>query len=486
MRNLLLILTWFASFSAMSADLPASVSKALREAGIPRESVGVWVQALENPQSSAKPLIQFNASRAMNPASTMKLLTTSAALAVLGPAYTWHTDILTTGDQHGDVLEGDVILKGYGDPALTLERFWLLLHDLRQQGISEITGDLVLDSSVFDSASTDALDGQSERAYNTPPSALMVNFRAHNISFKTEAERVVITMDPALPAVNIVNQLHAGTGPCGEWKERINRDVARDREKVTVTLSGNYPRDCGTKSLELSLLDNNTYVAQLFTQLWRGMGGGFNGKVRTGTPSNGARVLAQSTSMSLAEVIRLINKNSNNVMARQVLLTLGYEKYTEKGSASAKPEMGAQVVRAWLAASGHEFSELVIENGAGLSRNERISSEHMGQLLTDQWGSSSMPEFIASLPITGVDGTMLKRLNGSDVSGKAHIKTGYLDGVRAIAGYVLDNSGNRWAVVFMVNHSKAINAKPAMDALLEWVYSRQGVGRETTGRPCCQ
>ncbi|MFM9913338.1 MAG: D-alanyl-D-alanine carboxypeptidase/D-alanyl-D-alanine-endopeptidase [Methylophilaceae bacterium] len=464
MRNLLPILTWFACFAALAADLPAPVVSALREAGIPQIAVGVWVQRVD----AAKPLMQMNASRAMNPASTMKLVTTSAALNSLSPAYIWHTDILTTAPQQGDVLQGDLVLKGSGDPALILERFWMLLHSIRQQGIREIAGDLVLDSSAFDIGNADVLDGQSDRAYNAAPSALLVNFRAHNFNFKPDGDKVLVTIDPALPALKVVNQLRLSQTPCGDWKGNIKRNLVRDGDDVTVAFSGAYPRDCGEKSLELSLLDNTTYVAQLFTQLWREQGGVFNGKARSGIAPTEARVLARGESLPLADVVRLINKNSNNVMARQLLLTLG----AEKSGLPATPEKGAQAIRTWLAENKRDFPELVLENGAGLSRTERISAEHLGQLLADQWLKPTMPEFISSLPIVAVDGTMKKRLNSSAVAGQAHIKTGLLDGVKSMAGYVLDSKGNRWVVVMLVNHAQAAKAGMAMDALLEWLYSR--------------
>lgn len=448
----------------MAADLPTPVLSALRDAGIPQSAVGVWVQQVD----AKKPLIQQNANRAMNPASTMKLLTTSAALNSLSPAYTWHTEVLTNASQQGDVLQGDLVLKGGGDPALTLERFWMLLHDLRRQGIREIAGDVVLDDSAFEVGSSDTLDGQSDRAYNASPSALLVNFRAHNISFKPEAEKVTVMVDPALPALHVVNQLRVVQTPCEDWKGRIKRDVMREGDNVTLTFSGAYPRDCGEKSLELSVLDNTTYTAQLFTQLWREQGGVFNGKARSGIAQIGARILARGESLPLGDVIKLINKNSNNVMARQLLLTIGAEKF----GLPSTPEKGVQAVRTWLAENKRDFPELVLENGAGLSRNERISAEHMGRLLTDQWQSPTMSEFMSSLPIVAVDGTMKKRLNGSSVAGQAHIKTGLLDGVKCMAGYVLDSKGQRWAVVMLVNHAQAAKAGVAMDALLEWLYSR--------------
>jgi len=429
--------------------------------------VGVMVQQVD----TASPVILHNAGRAMNPASTMKLLTTSAALELLGPAYTWHTDVLSTAKLQDGVLDGDLNIKGYGDPAMTQERFWALLHDLRAQGVREIRGDVVLDRSFFDVPASDPgdFDGQSDRAYNVLPDALLVNFKATRFIFQPDGERVKLIADPNLPQLQIINQIQASAAACGSWKEGITRSVQNDAENVSVTLAGDYPLSCGEKTLELSLFDSTSYTSQLFGQYWRETGGSLQGKVRVGEVPPNARLLAQSVSLPLADIIRLVNKNSNNVMARQILLTLG----AEKGGAPGNVEKGVAAIHAWLIANGGDFNELVVENGAGLSRNERISTQHLGELLLRAWRHATMSELMSSLPIAGVDGTMALRLRNSSAVGQAHIKTGSLDGVKSMAGYMLDAEGRRWVVVFMVNHAKASFSREAMDALLEWVYRQK-------------
>jgi len=172
--------------------------------------------------------------------------------------------------------------------------------------------------------------------------------------------------------------------------------------------------------------------------------------------------------------VRDMNKFSNNVMARQLYLTLGAEGFGEPGT-EGKSE---RVIREWLAGKGLAMPELVLENGSGLSRTERISARNLGLLLLTSFQSPVMPEFLASLPLAAVDGTMRKRLGDASVAGQAHIKTGSLTGVRAIAGYVLDASGRRLVVVSIVNHPNAVNAEAAQDALLDWVH--QGAVD-----PCC-
>jgi D-alanyl-D-alanine carboxypeptidase/D-alanyl-D-alanine-endopeptidase (penicillin-binding protein 4) len=451
------------------AELPAAVSRALKAEGVPADAVSVFVQQVD----ARKPLVAHRADQAMNPASTMKLLTTYAGLELLGPSYTWRTEFYASAPLRDDVLAGDLILKGYGDPALTLENFWNLVRALRQKGLREIRGDLVLDRGYFADAGYDpgAFDGEPWRAYNAGPDALLVNFKATRFRFSGDAQggKVMIAVDPELPQLGIVNNLTLSHVPCADWKSRLGYRVQRAAGLVTVTFSGNYSLACGEKSLDLSVLDDATYVFQLFRRLWMEQGGVFNGGLRSGSVPQNAILMVQAVSPPLTDVIRLVNKYSNNVMARQLLLSVGAERFGPPGSA----DKGRQAVQEWLASKGKDFPELVIENGAGLSREERVSARHLGELLLAAYASPAMPELMSSLPIVAVDGTMERRLKNSAVVGRAHLKSGSLDGVRAIAGYLLDSGGRRWVVVFMANHALAGNTKAAQDALLEWLHQRE-------------
>ncbi len=450
------------------ADLPPAVAQALRNAGIPPESVSIFVQQVDR----NTPLLAHHADQALNPASTMKLVTTYAGLELLGPAYTWRTDLYAAGDVTGDTLNGDLVLKGYGDPAMTLENFWDLLRGLRQKGLRNIRGDLVLDRGYFEPQPHDpsAFDGEPYRAYNAGPDAMLVNFKATRFSFREDpaGSRVAIDADPALSSLNIVNQITLSKVPCADWKDRLNYKVAREGEHVTVSFSGSYSAACGEKALELSLFDDTVYIFELFKQLWREQGGTFNGKLRAGSTPDNARLLLRATSPPLADVIRLINKYSNNVMARQMLLTIAAEKTGQPGNIAN----GAEAIRAWLLDKHLEFPELVVDNGAGLSREARISARHMGMLLLNAYVGPMMPELMSSLPIIAVDGTMEQRMKSTSVAGRGHLKTGSLDGTRAMAGYLLDSKNRRWVVVFMVNHPRAAASRPAQEALLEWIYGR--------------
>lgn len=457
------------SLPLSAADLPAPVAKALQAADIPQDTAAVYVRRVDRPQ----PLIAHDATRAMNPASTMKLLTAYAGLELLGPAYTWKTEVYADGPIKDGVLDGNLIIKGYGDPALTLPAFWDMLRSLRKTGLREIKGNLVLDRSYFEPIAQDAgaFDDEPWRAYNAVPDALMVNFKAVEFSIRPDEaqHRVVVIADPDIPQLKIVNRLELRQGACLDWKGGLGYQVAHEAEQAVITFSGSYAQACGEKSLNLSLVDDADYVYELFRQLWREQGGTLAGVLKQGNVPPDTQLLMQAHSAPLVEAVRMMDKNSNNLMARQMLLTIG----AEKGGAPGNVEKGAAAVRAWLASKGLNFAELEIENGAGLSRVERISAQHMGELLVSAWNSPAMPELMSSLPIAAVDGTLEKRLKDTPVAGTAHLKTGSLDGVKALAGYLLDKRGRRWVVVFIVNHAHAAASRSAQDALLEWLYARE-------------
>ncbi len=473
----------FLPLSAFSHNLPAPVRQALKQASIPESAVGVYVHEIGAPQ----PLLEHNAGAAMNPASVMKLVTTFAGLELLGPAYTWKTELYADGIRNGDTLQGNLVIKGYGDPKLNLENFWLLTRRLRQTGLREIAGDLVLDSSHFDlpNGNPADFDGKPYRAYNVLPEALLVNYRtlALRLIPQPESRTVRIVVDPLPASLDLMNNLMLGNRACNDWRDRLGADIradAQDNGRVSVVLNGGYSVDCGEKTLFLSIHDSAYYILSLFRQLWEEQGGVFRGKAITGTVPEGLLPLEIHQSPPLADVVRDINKFSNNIAARQLYLALGVTTGIPATAASSTADVKITppatlaksniAIQRWLTSKRLNFPELIIENGSGLSRNERISARHLGQLLLAAFQSPVMPEFISSLPIAAVDGTMKKRLNGSATAGQAHIKTGLLDGVRTMAGYVLDRSGRRVVVVFLVNHPKSGSAQPAMDILLDWVY----------------
>ena len=451
-----------------ASSLPEPVARALAQAGIPESAVGIYVHEI----GADQPVVAVGADRSLNPASSMKLVTTYAALDLLGPAYFWNTEMYTDGTISQDALNGNLYIKGSGDPKLTLENFWLMLRNLRARGIREIRGDLILDRRLFadENHNPGGFDDQPTRPYNTVPDALLVNFKAVTLQFVPDAaaRTVRIIADPPLPQVQVINNLKLTDGACGDWLGRAKADTQGNADSARLAFSGTYALDCGENYRSYSVLGHRQYVGALFAQLWRELGGTFGGQVRDGAVPAQGRVLATGKSQSLSEIVRDVNKYSNNVMSRQLFLTLGING----GNIPATTASATTSVRQWLALKGLAVPELVLENGSGLSRTERISAGNLGALLRNAYASPVMPELMASLPVAAVDGTLRKRLKSAEVAGQAHVKTGSLSGVRSIAGYVLDAQGNRVVVVFLVNHANAFNAQPAMDTLLSWVHNR--------------
>lgn len=478
--------------NAKAAALPPPVLKALNNAHIPVDSVGVVVREV----NARTPLINVNGKRPMNPASTMKLLTTFAGLEMLGPVYTWKTEAYLNGKLENGVLQGDLILKGTGDPKLTLEQFWLWLRDLRDRGLRDIRGNLVLDRSAFEPQPLDpaAFDNEPVRPYNRGPDALLLNFNALRLRFIPDGEKINVISEPALAGIKLDSQVTSMSARinCDNWDDKISAQLNGD----TVNVQGSFPSQCGECEQYICLLPHPQYMYSVFHALWQEMGGTISGEMREGVVQDSATLFSTHHSAPLSELIRDINKFSNNVMARQLFLSLGYSTDDVLLEAAtpvpcdmpgcapdsaplqhavippASIARSDQAVRGWLAKKGLHFPELVLENGAGLSRHERISPLNLSLLLQSAERSPLSAEFEASLPIVGVDGTLKKRLKDSATTTHAHLKTGSLEGVKAVAGYVQARSGKQWIMVFIINHPNAYAGQQAQDALIEWVQQR--------------
>lgn len=453
-----------------ATTLPSGVEETLNRNKADPADLSIWVQAVD----SKEPALAWNEDRPQNPASVMKLVTTAAALDILGPAYTWPTEAWVTGPVSKGVLQGDLVLKGYGNPMFQTEDLWKLLRSLREKGIQTIQGDLVLDNTFFNPPPEDpaAFDGEPFKPYNALPDALLLNQRATRFVFLPDpaSGRVMVASDPPAPGLHIENRITASTRSCSGAPMPDMR-VASGEKGTVVEFVGNYALDCGTRDLYRVVAEPKDMLLGAFRNLWEELDGSFSGSVRIAPTPEDAKKLDQIDSRPLAEVIRPMNKWSSNVMTRQVLLTLSAEQFGPPGN----PEKGQRAIEYWLGTQGFQWPEFVLGNGSGLSRESRISARHMGELLLHAYASPYMPEFIASLPVAGVDGTVRKRMKGEDIVGRAHLKTGTLNGVRAIAGYVLTRSGRRYAVVVLHNApgvQHGIGSK-VQDALLKWVYELQ-------------
>ena len=447
---------WLAGHAAAATRIGVpEVDAALVRAKVPAEAMVVLVQEV----GSTRPRLTWQADVAVNPASIMKIVTTGAALDLLGPAWTWSTPVWLQGPIVDGTLQGDLVIKGSGDPKLVLERVWLMLRRVRQMGVRDIRGDIVLDRSAFSvpDQSPGDFDNEPLKPYNARPDALLLNYRSLLATFTPDPARgvAVVAVDPPLAGVRTDATVPLTAGPCDDWRADLRADLS---DPARVRFPGAFPLACGEKTWAFAYADPKSYAERLLPALWLEVGGRLEGRVREGTAPADPPAF-EISSPSLAEVVRDINKYSNNVMAQQLFLTLGA---TQRGIGTY--ENGRAVVARWLDEhAGGASASAVLDNGSGLSREGRASARLLGQVLLWAWSSPAMPELMSSFPVAGVDGT-LKRSR----AGRAHLKTGSLRDVAGVAGYVLGTTGKRYVVVAIVNHANANAARPALDALVQW------------------
>jgi D-alanyl-D-alanine carboxypeptidase/D-alanyl-D-alanine-endopeptidase (penicillin-binding protein 4) len=451
---------------ADSLPLPAGVRSALNVRDVPHDSLSIHVEDVD----TGEVVLQWLAGEPRNPASTMKLLTTLVALDTLGPAYRWKTNVYALGEISGGRLDGDLLLRGQGDPFLVTERVWQMLRAIRRLGIDEITGDLLIDDSYFDTGDYDAgaFDRRPLRAYNVAPNALLMNFKVVRYWFEPNGSKVTVRLDPALDNLRIDNRLRVVKAPCRGYQRGIAITTNADNDEVIF--SGRFPSGCRRYAMDRTVLTHNEFAYGLFKTLWQESGGVFEGGWKNAIASDEDEPVLSFESLPLADMITSVNKHSNNVMARQLLYTLSAEVLGAPGTESG----GREVISSWLSDNKLELGKLAVENGAGLSRESRITAADMAMLLRFAWKQPYMPEYLASMSLTGVDGTLSRRFRNSELAGKAHLKTGSLDHVTAIAGYLQSRSGRRFAVVALQNFED-IHRGPGeevQEALLRWLYEQ--------------
>jgi len=462
LRLLAALVLTFAAGCATAQGLPAEVEAALARAKLPRDALSVLVVDADG---KAAPRVSHRAGVAVNPASVAKLVTTYAALEQLGPAFTWSTPVYVDGAVQGGTLTGNVYLQGQGDPKLVMERLWLLLRRVQGLGIQQIQGDIVLDRSAFETVPQDpgAFDGEPLRPYNAAPDALLLNFKAVVMTFVPDRNgRAQVQYEPPLAGVQMAPSVTLVAGDCGDWRGSLKADFS-DANKIRF--AGSYPASCAERIWPVAYADAQSYPARAVAGLWTEMGGKLSGQVRDGKVPAGLKPAFSVQSPALAEIVRDINKFSNNVMAQQLFLTLSLQ---QKGLGTL--EGSREIVRAWWRERiGGEPP--TIGNGSGLSRDERITAQQLGRLLQLAWASPLMPELMSSLPVAGTDGT-LKRMRARS-AGLAHLKSGSLRDVAAVAGFVHAASGRRYVLVAIANHPNAVAARPAIDALIDWAARDQ-------------
>lgn len=450
--------------------LPKPIRDGFAQENIDPDGISLWIQAM----GEEKPLVAYRPDAARVPASVIKVLTTFAALDILGPDFRWKTRVLRQGEVSGGRLEGDLHIEGGGDPHLLGESLWRILQSLRGRGIRHIAGDVVLDEDLFSLAPEDpgSFDDRPYRSYNALPRSLLFNFSSTHFSFHPDASagKVMITTDPPLASDAIHNRLRLTSGACGGRHYRIRMRIEGEGFDRRVRFSGDYPASCGSHAFWRSTFDSQTLFQGAFSTLWTGLDSSLAGGFRTGSVPDSATEVIVEESPPLVDLLRPINKFSNNVMSRQLLLTIG----AHRGKAPGTVDKGREAIRIWLEARGIESAGLFLDNGSGLSRQTRITARTMGEILRAAYESPLMAEFVSSLPLLGIDGTLRRRLKKTRLVGRVHAKTGLIDDVRSLAGYLHGSDGRDFVVVVLHNQPGAHYGQGTrlQDTLLRWLWSQ--------------
>jgi serine-type D-Ala-D-Ala carboxypeptidase/endopeptidase (penicillin-binding protein 4) len=474
-RHALLLTAALASTHPVAAlatppdKLPASVQAALSRQHLPASSLHAWVM----PSGGTSPVLSWRSDQPANPASVMKLVTTYAALSQLGPSFTWKTTLKAYGQLAGDTLHGSVWIRGGGDPKLVVERLEPMLQSLREAGVRQIAGDMVLDHRAFTLGPTNPadFDGEPLRPYNSTPDALLINFKSLVMTFTPDAAAGVarVRVEPPMAGVQMDAQVPLGTGPCGDWRGQLRATVA---DPAQLRFFGSYPMSCGEREWPTAYADPASHAARAVAGMWQRLGGGLSGSARDWqTPDKILETLnpvytRSFDSLPLSDIVRDVNKFSNNVMAQHLLLTLGLQAQPALARADTRAA-GRQAVLDWWRVTFPRLNAPVLDNGSGLSRQERIRADALGPMLLHALQSPVSREFTESLPISGQDKALARRADLP--AGLAWLKTGTLRDVSALAGYVRGENGVLYAVVAIINHPNAATGRPALDALVNWV-----------------
>lgn len=453
---------------AAQAEIPASVAARLAAAGLPPDSIGFTVVDA----TTGREVMAHRAGTSMQPASTLKVLTALVALDRLGPAWQGKMELVTAAPVEDGVLKGDLVLRGGADPDVGWPEFRRMLVAARNQGIREVAGDFVLDLGLFSPPRLDEgvppFDETPEFRYNLIPDALMLGSYLFGLELAADGKAVTASLETPLAGVRIDNGLTVTERKCADWEDGWKLPtVERRGEEIVVKLSGDFPKDC-TASTRLNILDRVDYADRLFRALWTELGGTFRGRTRLDF-APGGRTLAQHRSRLLGEMIRDVNKRSDNPVTRLVYLSLGTTDLLPPGGATL--ERSERVVRDWLKEKGIDDAGLVLDNGSGLSRKERIRPATLAAVLREARSSPWFPEYHAALPIAGIDGGVRRRLDRSPAAKTSRLKTGTLRDTSALAGYIRDASGADLVFVAMINDPKAKGsvARPILDELVDHV-----------------
>ncbi|MCB0413619.1 MAG: D-alanyl-D-alanine carboxypeptidase/D-alanyl-D-alanine-endopeptidase [Bdellovibrionales bacterium] len=460
----------FASVSLLAKDKTVSeakqeIQKAIKRSQLPVGDLGLYISYYDDKNNVV--LTELNGQKKFIPASLTKILTASALLDLMPSGHTVKTQILTLSERFKNgVYSGDLYLKGGGDPSFVSESLWVLVNDLLRSNLRTIEGNLIVDDTLFDNVRYDPGRERSrvDRAYDAPIGAMSFNWNSINLYIRPGeiGKPAKIFADPENEYVKVVNKSTTSAG--GLLKIKIDRIDGPGTQGDTFVVSGSIPSQFGEKVYYKSITKPDLWSGYQLKAFLQRRGIIVQGKVLLGKTPERAKVLAEKESRDFSLVVRDMMKFSNNYVAEMLTKHLALLA----GAHPATMESGLSQIRTFLGKVGIKQSEYVIENPSGLTRKNAISPETLHRILVYNKNKFLIfPEYVFSLPIAGVDGTLENRIKGDEYKGFVRAKTGRLTGVTGLAGYASNHHGRIYSFAFMYNgaHEKLNNANALFDQL---------------------
>jgi len=445
--------------------LPAGINNIIAKSGLPKSDMSIYIKSAGK---NGKELASLNANTVRSPASVIKVLTTYAAVLKLGFDYRWPTEVYTNGSIKNGVLNGDLIVKGYGDPTLSTKDLKSMVANIKAKGIRKVTGNIVIDRSYFSvgTKNNSGFDKHTYSPYNAMPDAMMFNERISTICV-TPNKNAVTKKVPDGSYV-IKNNLQRVNKPCKGRYSWPAFKIDNSAVKPQVVLQGKISNKCGKRNIcKVITKPYHSFYYALKDELKKS-GVSVRGNMRLNKVPKKAKKLFTHYSRSLEKIVSRTAKKSNNLYARHLLLFLGAKMY----GAPATLSKGQQAVAYILKSRGalHK-SKLIIDNGCGLSRTSRLTAKGLAYVYDHaykRYGS----RWMKTLSIAGVDGTIRRRFRGTVVKNRAWMKTGTLNRVKNIGGYVKTRKGKLYTVVILVNTKKGRwKAAKLQNDIMKWLVN---------------
>ena len=455
---------FFFLFSMFSyADEPSdNLKKIIKSHHFKEDSLGLYIE------DEGREIFNLNAGHMMVPASLTKIVTGAAVLNYFPMNKKFETKLMTSNSFNEGVLKGDLCLKGGGDPAFVSEKMWYLVNELTRAELKVVEGDITVDASRFDDElyDTGRESVRVDRAFDAPISAASFNWNSTNIFIRPgdkSGALAKIILDPVSDYLELENKVKT-TSKSGLKNVEATRVKSGNHDKIIV--SGVISLDVPEVVIYKNISNPNLWIGMHLKEFLKQRGITVKGKIKIGNCDKLAISVASASSKSLNEIISDMLKFSNNFVAEMLAKNLA----AEEGVAPAKMKDGIEIIKKYMDTLGFERKDYIFENVSGLTRDNRFSAKQLAHILGVVKNDFLLfPEFASGLPIAGVDGTLKNRLNKKMTAQVlVRAKTGYLDGVVGLAGYIGRKNRSPLIFVFMFNgdYQQGLAARPLFDDLI--------------------